>query len=1308
MSVNLGLRAKFFFLITGVIVLMGGTLTILVSNRAYDTAKEDAFILAQETAEKYQNEIRAELQGARITAETLASVFGTLKDIGKSDRATLDSILQNALANKEYITAFCVTYELNAVDGKDAELAKAEEEKWKEAEKKAEEAKKNGKADAKPEDYFTKRWDSSGRYAPYWNKLGGNIAVEPLLDKDICIADWWIVPQETKAEYITNPYPYLVQGKEVMLESLIFPVIHNGNFIGIVSSDIVLNKLQEMVTKINPNTKGGYTEIFSNNAAIAAHPDKRLLGRDISEVILYELITRKRDAVPAVISLAEKYLADNPVKDANNEEEKGTFDKLNGFVQQLKEYKDNSDVQKLDFSLLTAEFAEAVLKADAERTSYAADVREAIKNGKEYIFHEAYYTIYVPIRFSEATTPWSVAVSIPMANVLKSAKTTRNYVISVCLIFAGLIAVSVYIVTGKITKPILLLAKSAEYIGHGNFNAEIPQFRQKDEIGTLSHAFQSMVGELQHRAEELVEKNVYLNHLNEIKDEFLANTSHELCTPINGIIGIVESMLDGAVGQLSDEQKYNLAVVANSGKRLSHLVNDILDFTKLKNREIELQLKTIDLKTITDMVIVLSKPLIKGKDLILVNEIETSIPFIKADENRIQQILYNLIGNAIKFTEKGKITVSAEVQGTKVAVQVQDTGIGIAQRNFDKIFESFEQADGSTAREYGGTGLGLSITKKIVELQGGHISVESEVGNGSAFTFTIPVSTEQDSKEAEAAKSKIIVDIEKYIAAETKTPKQDISAKISDGKPKYRILIVDDESVNIQVLFNLLSKYNFSLEKAFNGQEVLALFEKGEQFDLVLLDVMMPKLTGYDVCKRLRMTHSLADLPIIMMTAKNQIRDIVLGFQSGANDYIFKPFEKDELIARINTLLELKTATTAADIAAKAKTLFLANMSHELRTPLNAVIGLTELLRNTQMNETQQDYTEKMCQAASVLLGLIENVLDFSKIETGKLHLARSEFSIRRMFDNLKDLFTYQNSDSPVEMRMDADKDIPETLLSDPERLQQIFINLISNAYKFSEKGTITVKAELVRRDPGTVLLQFSVSDTGIGMSPEQLQKIFAVFEQADTTYTRKYGGAGIGLTLTRELIELFGGDITVKSKENEGTVFSFSISFQIPENSGIPLSDTNEIKKLAEAVPETSDSNNMLKGMKVLLVEDNTVNAMITAELLKQVGVEVTTAANGRLALDKLQEAHAAKPEYKPFDLILMDLQMPVMDGYEATKIIKETPEYKDIPIYALTAHAFVEERQHCFALGMEEHLTKPIDMNNFYKALRKAAKHT
>ncbi|MDR1978370.1 MAG: response regulator [Synergistaceae bacterium] len=1273
---NLSLRTKIFSLVSLVVIVSFAILTVVVSNKAYEMAKKDAFSLAHETADKYNNEIKAELQGARITSETLSTVFETLKDHDLTDRKMMNDILRNTLAKKEYITAFCIAYDPDALDGKDREFAGV-----------------------------TPEYDETGRYSPYWNKLGGNIAVEPLYDIDI--ADWYVVPKTTGHEYITDPYPYEVQGHPVMLASIVFPIIHKGKFIGIIASDFVLDKLQEMISKVNPHDQGGYTEILSNAGAIVAHPDKPHLGKNLMEASLYEMLTSDRSKIDESIKYANAYLAENAVTPTG--EEKAENEKIARFVAQLEAYAKNAGTEP-DLSLLTPAAARAMLQADPIRLRSAEEAKDAVKNGETYISaNRDFYTVYIPIQFSSVTTPWSVAVSVPMTKILDNAAGVRNYVVMVSVAAIGIIAFILYIIAKNVTRPILILSNTAKILGEGNFDVEVPLIQSNDEIGALSKAFKFMaekinnlIKEMQKYAKTLEEKNVYLNRLNELKDEFLANTSHELKTPINGIIGIVESMIDGAAGSLTDEQKYNLAIVSNSGKRLSNMINDILDFTKLKNKEIVLQIKPLDLKTIVDTVIVLSKPLVKGKDVALVNEIDDSLTAIGADENRLQQILYNLIGNAIKFTEKGRVAVSAKVVGDKVAISVEDTGIGIAEDKFDRIFESFEQADGSTAREYGGTGLGLSISKKIVELHGGTIGVESKPGEGSKFTFTVPVSDVKSENLPQSVRS--IIDIEDFAAI------GGTAERAAAAEGGHKILVVDDEPVNIQVLTNLLSMRNYSVSKAYNGREALDLIGN-EEFDLVLLDVMMPKMSGYEVCRHLREKYSLFDLPIVMLTAKNQVQDIVLGFQSGANDYIQKPFDKEELLARVRTLLELKGAMSAAMAANKAKSLFLANMSHEIRTPLNAIVGLTNLLLHTPMDEKQRDYTEKMRRASSILLGIINDILDFSRIDAGRLKLERVSFDIRRMFDDLAMFFQEQKKDSAIALRFELDPSLPAALLGDPLRLQQIFINLVDNAYKFTEKGSVTVRASVSQGSAEDVTLNFAVEDTGIGMNPKQMDEIFAAFNQADNSSTRRYGGTGIGLTITRQMVELMGGKISVSSEEGVGTVFSFSCVFSLPEGTALPTPPQEKPaeKPAAEAEKEIEekeieieeDENAVLRGMRVLLVEDNEINTLIAMELLNAVDIEVTTAQNGQEALERIAEAAQTHGAH-PFDLVLMDLQMPVMDGYEATKIIKEMPEFRDMPIYALTAHAFPEERDRCFALGMKDHLIKPIDVDKFYEALR------
>ena len=398
---------------------------------------------------------------------------------------------------------------------------------------------------------------------------------------------------------------------------------------------------------------------------------------------------------------------------------------------------------------------------------------------------------------------------------------------------------------------------------------------------------------------ELESKNVELKRLEALKDEFLANTSHELRTPLNSIIGISESLIDGATGELSAQTSSNLAMIANSGRRLSNLVSDILDFSQIANDKLVLHLKAVGLKEIVDLILILCRPLMGKKELQLVNAIALELPAVRADEDRLQQILYNLIGNAIKFTERGRVEIEAQQQESEVIVRVADTGIGIAPNKRDRIFESFTQAEGNTRREYGGVGLGLSVTKKLIELHEGEIWVDSVMGRGSQFSFTLPLATETEERAE--------ISIDDSVGNLTIEPQIPSTARSFNPKNNStKVLIVDDDPANLQVLINNLSLADYDIAQASNGIEALELLENGLKPDIILLDVMMPKMTGYEVAAKLRQRYPADLLPILLLTAKTQVQDIVTGFDAGANDYLSKPISREELIARIKTQTNLR------------------------------------------------------------------------------------------------------------------------------------------------------------------------------------------------------------------------------------------------------------------------------------------------------------------------------------------------------------------------------------------------------------------
>ena len=536
-----------------------------------------------------------------------------------------------------------------------------------------------------------------------------------------------------------------------------------------------------------------------------------------------------------------------------------------------------------------------------------------IKQGKELEFtwnHDRYFVKALPFQKGK-TVNWLILVVVPESDFMEQINANTRTTIALCSL-ALLGATLIGLLTAQwIVKPILQLNIAAKKIAQGDWEQKV-NLKREDELGQLAKSFNSMAKQLKESFTILEAKNEELQHLDQLKDEFLANTSHELRTPLNGIIGIAESLIDGATGDLSPQTNGNLAMIAASGRRLSSLVGDILDFSKLRHQNIELELRPLDIRAIVDAVCILSQHLITHKNLHIINRISVDFPLAEADENRLQQIFYNLIGNAIKFTPEGIVEISAIIlpKGNKsqIAITISDTGIGIPTNKLDRIFESFEQGEGSTAREYGGTGLGLTITKQLIELHRGEITVESEMGIGSRFTFTLPIAenTVKTPTENRVKNPLQPQEINTLLSINSSF----VQPQINLSSEVIKILIVDDEAVNRQVLFNNLSLNQYAVFQASNGEETLELIAKGLRPDVMLLDVMMPKMTGYEVTQKLREKFNATELPIILLTAKTQVQDIVTGLNMGANDYMIKPFAKDELLARIKTHVNISRLQT--------------------------------------------------------------------------------------------------------------------------------------------------------------------------------------------------------------------------------------------------------------------------------------------------------------------------------------------------------------------------------------------------------------
>lgn len=532
---------------------------------------------------------------------------------------------------------------------------------------------------------------------------------------------------------------------------------------------------------------------------------------------------------------------------------------------------------------------------------------------------------------------------------------------------------------------------------------------------------------------------------------------------------------------------------------------------------------------------------------------------------------------------------------------------------------------------------------------------------------------------------------------------------------EYRptILIVDDNPINLQILADTLHN-DYKINVATNGATALKIANHPEASpDLILLDIMMPVMDGYEVCRQLKQNPATVDIPVIFVTAKTEIIDEELGLSLGAVDYILKPIKTGIVLHRIRNTLEqtrmrkeiaahrdhletlvkerttaLLVAKDAAEAASRAKSTFLANMSHELRTPLNGILGMTAVIMRHNREPKLLEQLGKVEMAAKHLLHIINDILDISKIEADRLTLESSPFRIGQVLENLSSLVSSQIRGKGLRFLIKLEPGLPSFLLmGDQNRLGQILLNLVSNAIKFTEHGSIALNARITEDQPEGLCVRWEITDTGIGIPLENQQRLFNVFEQMDNSLARKYGGTGLGLAISKRLVNMMGGELGVISEVNRGSTFWFTTRLQRAQPEDLTADET------------FTDLENKLRndfaGARILLVEDEPINQEVSRIMLEEAGLNVDLAEDGAIAVQLASTI--------PYALILMDMQMPNLNGLAATRAIRANSINRHVPILAMTANGYESDRQHCLEAGMNDHIVKPVDTCQLYATLLK-----